>query len=434
MAERREHRVEIDDKGVIQAVGPLAAQRLRARHGPYRLLPSPRHVVFLRLAEEGMRDFEDRALVRLAGEISEPGAIADVLGLVSQAGWHGKLLVSKFDDKRVIFCDHGNVIGVQTSAEDERLGSVLYKNGVLGQAELDKVEERMASGRRFAEAAMELGLLTPEQVFHYIGVQIEEVVYAAMTQSEGTFFFLDRFDESQLATRHSVSIAALLMNGVTRMDELHYFRQKIPSRAYVPVRVRGRLDPPAEYAQLYAVIDDSASVEELGRRTGKGEFQTTKQLYALVQSKHVVIYPPHVGAGPHALVELANKGLALLHADADQIGAGKSLRETLASFAIGAGVHGILLAQAGPDEAGKLEAQRVADNARVMTGGQDAENLLKQVLHEYLSFALFTVGTQVPSGREAELRQDLAPILQALRPIAQADPSPAPELPLPSSR
>jgi Domain of unknown function (DUF4388) len=419
MAGRGDQRVEIDSRGVIQPVGPVASRRLRSRHGPYRLLPSPRHVVFLRLAEEGMRDVEDGAVVRLAGEITEPGALCDVLGLIGHSGWRGKLFFSNFDDKRVLFCENGNVIGVQTSAEEERLGSVLYKFGVLGQAELDAIDERMASGLRFGEAAMDLGMLSHEQLFHYISRQVEEVVYAALTQSEGTFFFLDRFDESQLSTRHTVNIASLLMDGVTRMDELRYFAQKIPSRDHIPTRARGRGDPPQAFAALYEAIDDASTVEELGRKTGKGEFQTTKELYALVQSNHVVIRPPHASGGPHTLVELANRALAAIHAVADAEERGPALRETLASFTIGAGVHGILLAGAGPDERGLMDPKRVTQNASVIAAGQDAENLLKQLLHEYVSFALFTVGTKLSGDRESQLQKEVAPVLMQLRPVAE---------------
>src|SRR3712207_7168534 len=52
---------------------------------------------------------------------------------------------------------------------------------------------------------------------------------------------------------------------------------------------------------IYAAIDGKSSVEEIGRSTGLGEFETTKQLFALVQARHVAIHPPRASGGPAAL-------------------------------------------------------------------------------------------------------------------------------------
>src|SRR5512142_122931 len=95
----KEELVRIASTGEAHAIGKVASQRLRARAGVYRTLPSPGHVVFLRYTgEDGHRDVGDGAVVRLAGEITHPGALCDILALVAQTGWRGELAV--FDDAR----------------------------------------------------------------------------------------------------------------------------------------------------------------------------------------------------------------------------------------------------------------------------------------------------------------------------------------------
>jgi len=76
------------------------------------------------------------------------------------------------------------------------------------------------------------------------------------------------------------------------MDEIKYFRQKIPSAAYVPARGGAATEPKEEYQGTYRAIDGALSIEELGRRTGRGEFAITRDVYGLVRSGHVVIHPP----------------------------------------------------------------------------------------------------------------------------------------------
>ena len=52
------------------------------------------------------------------------------------------------------------------------------------------------------------------------------------------------FDDSRLVAHHVVSANALLMDAVTRMDEMRYFREKIPSSDHVPCRLTNAAPPP----------------------------------------------------------------------------------------------------------------------------------------------------------------------------------------------
>jgi hypothetical protein len=416
MKDARDELVRIDAQGVAHPIGVVASQRMRARAGAYRILPAPAHVAFLRYTgEDGRRDAEDGAVVRLAGEVTAPAALCDVLALLAQTGWRGELVVLDGETSRSIFFDAGKIVGAVTTRAEERLGAVLYKYGAVSDEQLARVQSSHAAGKRFGECAVELGVLTQEQVYFYIGKQVEEVVFAALTVGDGTFFFLDGFDEARLASRHAVSANALLMDGVTRLDELRYFRQKIPTSDYLPLHAEGRAAP-AEFEALWQAVDGRRNIEELGRVTGLGEFETTKQVYALLQSKHLQLVPPRLSGGPAALVESANAALRSLLAAADAAHKGEDVRASMASFAVGAGVYDILFRGAGPDAMGSLDAARVAENAVIIASGTDAENVLKQMLYEYVSFALFSAGAALPE-LEASLKKQLAPVLTQLGPV-----------------
>src|SRR5688572_25333375 len=157
--------VRIDHRGEAHPIGTVASQRLRARAGAYRMLPAPEHVVFMRYTgEDGRRDAEDGAIVRLAGEVTAPGTLCDVLALVGQAGWRGELVVLDGDEVRTVFFDQGNVVGAVTNVEAERLGSVLYRYGVIDAETRDRVLAHVKQGKRFGEAAIELGVLKQDQI------------------------------------------------------------------------------------------------------------------------------------------------------------------------------------------------------------------------------------------------------------------------------
>jgi hypothetical protein len=409
--------VRIDARGEAHPIGTVASQRMRARAGAYRMLPAPDHVVFMRYTgEDGRRDAEDGAIVRLAGEVTAPGTLCDVLALVGQAGWRGELVVLDGDDVRTVFFDQGNVVGAVTNVEGERLGSVLYRYGVIDAETRDRVLGLVKQGKRFGEAAIELGVLKQDQIYAYISKQVDEIVFATLTVGDGTFFFLDGFDERRLVSRHTVSANALLMDGVTRMDEMRYFRQKVPSAEHVPVKNEGRGAPDQEFAPAFAVVDGRSSIGEIGRTSGLGEFETTKQVYGLVQSGHVAIHPPKAAGGPPSLVAAANGALTAIFRAAESAGRAEEVRSGLSSFAVGAGVYDLLFRNAGPDATGALDAEAVAQNSAIVAGGADPDNILKQMLHEYVAFALFSAGAALGSSAEAELSKQVGPALGSLKP------------------
>src|SRR3954469_23023255 len=134
--------VRIDNRGEAHPIGAIDSQRLRARAGAYRMLPAPAHVVFMRYTgEEGRRDAADGPIVRVAGEVTAPGALCDVLALLAQTGWRGELVVLDGDDARSVFFDQGNVVGALTNVAEERLGSVLYRYGVIDEEQRDRIME-----------------------------------------------------------------------------------------------------------------------------------------------------------------------------------------------------------------------------------------------------------------------------------------------------
>jgi hypothetical protein len=416
MKEARDELVRIDVRGEAHPIGAVASQRMRTRAGAYRVLPSPRHVVFMRYTgEDGRRDAEDGAVVRLAGEVTAPGTLCDVIALLAQTGWRGELVVEDEERVRSIFFDQGNVVGALTNVDDERIGWVLYRFGVIDEAQRDHVA-RTKGSRRFGEVALELGYLTREQLYAHISKQTAEIVFATLAVGDGTFFFLDGFDEARLVSHHTIGANALLMDGVTRLDEMRFFTQKIPSSEHVPLRAPGRSGAPEEFAKIYEAIDGRSNVEELGRITGLGEFETTRALYALVQSHHVVIHPPRVSGGPSAIVSAASDALRAIFEVAGEAAKTGEVRESLASFAVGAGVYEILFRGAGPDAKGVLDADRVAANVLLVASGSDPENVLKQMLHEYVSFALFSIGAALGSEVEADVTRRVTPQLANLRP------------------
>ena len=300
---------------------------------------------------------------------------------------------------RHLYFEGGQVISATSNAEGERLGEVLYRYGVLSREQVEQAAAAVTSELRFGEAAVKLGFVPRDKLFALMGKQTEEVAYAVLLVGEGMFYFLDDYEESRLVARFNLSVNSILMEGVRRMDESRYFRERIPSELHVPARVPSKSAPTDEHLlAIYQAIDDHRSVADICRVVGQGEFEVTHSLFQLVQSGSLLVQPPRP-TGPAAIVALFNQAISLLLSHLDGIGRGPEVREQLASFATGAGVYDALFMGAGPSPDGRLDPDRIVDNITMMVGpGPQGESMLSQWLYEYASFGLFLAEPMLRAG------------------------------------
>lgn len=417
--------VWIDHGGVAHPLGEVSTARMREREGAYRMLPTPGHLVFLRFTgNDGRRDLEDGPIVRMAGEITATGGMTDVLALLGQSGMRGELVVMDGDITRSVFFEHGNIVGVQTNAEDERIGMLLYKYGVLTEEQILPLLEKARNGDRFGMAAVELGLVSQDQIYKFLAHQVDEVVFAIIMATDGAYCFLEGFDEARLVSRQVINATALLMNHVTRIDEIRHFRPWIPSPEHVPLRltprssVRGTGGDPATdpTAIVWAAIDGLSSVGDIGRSTGLGEFEVTRQIFQMAQAQQVSVQPPRMRGGLTAVVELANNALRAIHQAADSGGRGTVLRHNLISFA--RGTYDALLRGAGPFEHGGFGGPTLLANGAALRPGGDVETFVREMLYDYVAFALFSATASL--GPACKLTGEVEPLLSQLRPRGQS--------------
>jgi hypothetical protein len=164
-------------------------------------------------------------------------------------------------------------------------------------------------------------------------------------------------------------------------------------------------------------VNGANSVREIGRLTGLGEFETTKRIYGLIQSHHVIIKPPQISGGPVAIVEAANDILGASFKRAILAGCMADLQTSLNTYVVGQGVfYDMLLQGAGPSEDGRLDAERVAANAPMVAQGGDISQTLRKLLFDYVSFGLFSLGSALGEEEERQLQKEVSDALGILRP------------------
>lgn len=398
----------------MHPVGRGASQSLRSRGGEWRLLPSPKELIIARAMSGG------DAILKLAGEIRSPGALSDIVALAAQSQWKGELVLLSEQGTRSFYFDHGIVIGASTTVPEERLGETLYRFGVITREQLEKViAASTETGKRLGETAIDLGIVPAEQLYAMMARQVEEVFYSAVHVSEGSFYFFDRFDERNIIRRHNLNAGALLIEAARRMDEMRFFRDKIPNDGYIPVPVPGKR-PPDDLAELFSKIDGTRSIADIGRLIGLLEFEVTRAAFQLVSSGCVFVVAPRP-RGPEAIVETFNPALAAIHERCDGVGKGDELRDGLSRFATGGGIYDPLFMGAGPLTDGTLKPNRIANNIAALAG-EDPDAWLVGLMNDYVGFALFQAESLLPREEQSSLMAQVMDILKPVRPLLDAQP------------
>ena len=411
----QDDRVVVEPNGSIHVDGASLGSRLRNFSGRYQLLTDVPGLLVLR--SDAVR--EDRATRALmAGEVVSRMTIMEILNIVAQANWRGELHVFSGDSHRVLSLDQGVLKGATSNEIDDRLGEVMFRNGLLTRDALDEVLSDPRPDKRFGERCVERGLLDQTKLFEQLQKQAEAVFFSALIVSQGHYAFLlppDTEGDARAATFH-LPITGLLMEGVQRIDEMALFRDKIPHSGLCPQKVSGaperKLDDNAR--KVLALCDGTRSIEDLARITGLGEFLATKAVYHLVQAKQVALHsaPKIEPAQVIRLVTKFNDVLQDIFVAVATYGGLSQSRATIDAWIVGSGYAPFF--GEGVDDFGLLDANFVAAGIANVPSDRPLDDL-QQALHELAAFALFSATTSLPREQELALARDINARLKSIR-------------------
>jgi hypothetical protein len=417
--------IEVEETGATRSLGATALARMQSRAGRYKLLAGPPEVVIL--TQHNDAPVAPARVCALAGPVRSAGALCDVLSFLRHTGWRGELVVATDEATRSIYVDEGYVVAAQSTLPRERLGEVLCRHGILSREQVDQCGAKaVETGLLFGEMAVKLDWITRERLFAFMAVQTQEIFFGALAASQGTFYFLEGYDDAELSSRHSLGIAGLVREGIQRMHEIRHFVARIPTEHHIPMRTAMVAPAEIEGRSVYDAIDGERSVAGICRTVSAGEFEVTRALFRLVQSGHVVIKPPRLG--PRATVEVFNETIAFILRELDAVDQGDSVRTQLASYLAKRPRTRELLHGAGPSDDGRMDAARVEENIGRAPAAAAAEVLSKE-LYDYASYAMFLARPQLrrlEGARKPRFSMRVSAMLEPIAPKGQERPGPVP--------
>ncbi len=406
-------------------VGSELRRRLGALPGSYRLLPTSGDLILLQRVPSTVANPEVAAgRVLLSGEIARLGGLADVIHFIHTNGWSGHLDVVSAQVRKALYYKRGDIQSAASNLPDDRLGAILFRYGLVDEENLNRVLQRVpGSPNRIGQLLVEENLISAHELYTSMRRQVEEIFYSVLGFRSGDFYFYRVGEDDGPPSQLLLSTKALLFEGVRRIDELSYFREKLPSDEMVMVRREpapsGKLKPTED--RVMQLIDGMRTIAHVSRASQLGEFETTRVLYQLLQGGWVqprtgrAALDADVATGgtdlPTRIVEVFNEVYVKIHAAVSQKGKAEGLRRGLESFFSSVAEFSPLFVGVTLTANGALPPEQLISNLQ-MCPVEDKIDYLHRGLNELLFFELFTAGEAVDRREEIELHQRLSHILK----------------------
>jgi len=128
-----------------------------------------------------------------------------------------------------IYLDKGTAIFASSTCEDDRLGEMLVRSGKLkiGQYE-ESVRLLKMTGKKQGTILVELGYLTPKNLFWSVKYQVKEIICSLFTLQYAAYEFLEGEIPKREKMILKLDMGELIYEGVKRINNFSKIKREMP--------------------------------------------------------------------------------------------------------------------------------------------------------------------------------------------------------------
>jgi hypothetical protein len=226
----------------------------------------------------------------LRGQLKEL-PLPDILQHLRLSSSTGVLSVVSGGARKSLYLKDGRVVFASSNLPNDRLGEILIREGKITVDEYEASIRAITKGKRQGKVLVEMGALSPKDLWEGVQAQVREIVFSIFLWEEGQF----HFEESSLPDNERITvdldILSLILEGVRRIDANGAVQSRYAAGMLLPERgepVRQGLLEPYE-SHVLGLVDGERSVLEISHDSEIGDNETLKVLYALLCSGLVKI-------------------------------------------------------------------------------------------------------------------------------------------------
>lgn len=223
------------------------------------------------------------------GSVSLP----DILEYLRMTRRTGVLTLKNQGCRKTLYIKDGNVIFASSSLAEDRLGDLLLASERISKEDYKRSVSMLASKKRQGKILVEIGAITPKQLWEGVQDQIRHIVFSLYNWEGGTFFFSEKNLPRKENITADVSIAELIIEGIRRIKQPQVILSKFLSRDVILSRVdtgpkeKTRLERFEKH--VLDLIDGRRTIEDICWDSEIGEIETLKVLYLLLSLGHIQV-------------------------------------------------------------------------------------------------------------------------------------------------
>ncbi|NLH49848.1 MAG: response regulator [Myxococcales bacterium] len=259
-------------------------------------------------AEAG-KTAETKRTLRTSGLLSET-PFPRLLFYLHKYHRTGALRVSHEQISKVIYLREGSPIFVTSNLANESLGRFMVERGVISDEQYNSSLERMVqTGEQQGHVLLEMGILTPHQLYEAMQAQIREKILRVFAWDEGEYEFRPGSFKLSESVQLDTAPLRLTLEGIKRFYNLsrleRYFNEYKNQRLR---RVKGSLVDSGEMlltpheAKFYKLIDGKRTVGKIVALSNLSLSETFQILYYLLLIE-VIRFIGDPGFGDRSLQE-----------------------------------------------------------------------------------------------------------------------------------
>jgi hypothetical protein len=233
--------------------------------------------------------------------------IADVLSFMAMIRATGKLVLRQGRLERTLHWIEGEMTFASSNSPEQSLGQFLLRNGKINNVQYEESTLRVGPHVRHGKALVQMGAISPNDLWWGLKNQALEIMYSLFTWKEGSFSFVEAAEEL-LNERIALSIntAGAIMEGIRRLDETVRIQEKITSLEMVFAKIAGavpdfgQLEMSENETAIYNNIDGTLTVRDLIAKSDLTDFEVMRILFQLVTARLIEV-PPDEREAPSVL-------------------------------------------------------------------------------------------------------------------------------------
>ncbi len=200
----------------------------------------------------------------------------------------GTLMVKIPAFTKRVYLDTGDAIFAASTYEDDRLGEMLIKAGKITIEQYDEsVKLLKTKNKRQGAILVELGYLSPKDLFWGVKYQVREIIYSLFPLEDAEYEFIEGELPAHEVITLKLSMGNLIYEGVKRISNLIKMKNELPDMNSIlqlstdPASLFQDIEFSFQDQKLLSMIDGKKTIKELIDSSSVGSFEALRTLYAL---------------------------------------------------------------------------------------------------------------------------------------------------------